>query len=108
MEFTYSFWIVINNLDLVNKNKWKHIFHKGERNIIINGKPNQNGIMSPGVFIHPNTNTICIYMNAPTINPTNLIEYVDISNIPLKKWVNITLTFTSKKILLIQIIIIDI
>ena len=97
MEFTYSFWVLINNMDIINKGKWKHVFHKGERNIIINNEPNQNGIMSPGVFIHPNTNTIRIYMNIPTIDPPNLLEYVDISNIPLKKWVNITFTFTEQK-----------
>lgn len=97
MEFTYSFWIVINNMDLVNKGKWKHVFHKGERNIIVNGEPNQNGIMTPGIFVHPNTNSIRIYMNAPTIDPPNLLEYVDITNIPLKKWVNITFTFTEQK-----------
>ena len=97
MEFTYSFWIVINNMNLVNKGKWKHVFHKGERNMVVNGEPNKNGIMSPGVFVHPNTNTIRIYMNVATVDPPNLLEYIDISNIPLKKWVNITFTFTEQK-----------
>ena len=32
-----------------------------------------------------------------TLDPPNLIEYVDISNIPIKKWVNITFTFTEQK-----------
>ena len=97
MEFTYSFWIVINNMDLVNKGKWKHVFHKGERNIVANGKLDETtSIMSPGVFVHPNNNAIRIYMNVSS-NPPNLLEYLDITNIPLKKWVNITFTFTEQK-----------
>lgn len=98
IEFSYSFWIVIKNMDLVNKNKWKHIFHKGERNVTnLNNENEHTNLMSPGVFIHPSTNTIRIYLVVPSIELNKTLEYIDISNIPLRKWVNITFTFTQQK-----------
>lgn len=98
IEFTYSFWMAIKNMDLVNKNKWKHIFHKGERDITnINSENEHTSLMSPGVFIHPSSNTLRIYLLVPSIELNKTLEYVDISNIPLRKWVNITFTFTQQK-----------
>lgn len=99
IEFTYSFWMVIKNMDLVNKNKWKHVFHKGERNVTkLNNENEHTSLMSPGVFIHPSTNTLRIYLVVPSIELNKTLEYIDISNIPLRKWVNITFTFTQQKI----------
>ena len=98
IEFSYSFWMVIKNMDLINKNKWKHVFHKGERNVTkLNNENEHTSIMSPGVFIHPSTNTLRIYLVVPSIELNKTLEYVDISNIPLRKWVNITFTFTQQK-----------
>ena len=39
-------------------------------------------IEPPGVWIHPNENKLRVYMN--TFN--NILEYVDVNNIPVKKW----------------------
>ena len=48
-EFTYSLWFVIDNF-VYNKNKWKHVFHKG------NNPPYPN--RAPGVYFHPNKNSL--------------------------------------------------
>ena len=77
-EFTYSFWFVIENLEY-KYGDWKHMFHKGNKSAY----PNQ----APGVFIHPTSNTIRVYMN--TLN--NINEYVDIDNIPVKRWVHMAI-----------------
>ena len=74
IEFTYSFWMLITDLKNVNDGKWKHVFHKGSENFY----PNR----APGVWIHPNTNSLRVYMN--TFN--NILENVDIELIPVKKW----------------------
>jgi hypothetical protein len=94
-QFSYSFWMTINDLTH-NNGKMKHIFHKGNKS----GKPNQN----PGVWLHPNKNTIRIKLNVlkPNIGKTNLTsadiyEYIDIENIPLRKYVNITFVFVEQK-----------
>lgn len=82
IEFTWSTWIFINNLQL-NSNMYKHIFSKGNSDL------NQNGVVqpnnAPGLYIAPNTNTLVVIMN--TYNVIN--EEITIPDIPLNKWVNI-------------------
>ena len=75
IEFTYSFWIMINDLQTYKYNEWKHVFHKGNST----SYPNR----APGVWIHPNKNIIRFYMN--TFD--EILEYVDVHDIPVKKWV---------------------
>ena len=72
-EFTYSFWMVIESMEY-NFGKWKHIFHRGNKTSF----PNR----APGLWIHPESNTIRVYLN--TYNDP--LEYVDIENIPIRKW----------------------
>ena len=54
IQFSYSFWFVIENMEYMFGN-WKHMFHKGNKT----SHPNR----APGVFIHPNKNSIRVYMN---------------------------------------------
>ena len=79
IEFSYSLWFVIENMEYMF-GEWKHIFHKGNKT----SYPNR----APGVFIHPDKNSIRIYMN--TFN--NILEHVDIDNIPLRRWVHLVLS----------------
>jgi hypothetical protein len=74
IQFTYGFWFLIDNLEY-KKGEWKHMFHKGNPSSF----PNR----APGVYIHPTQNTIRVYMNTQD----NILEYVDVDNIPLRKWV---------------------
>ena len=78
MEFTYSFWIYIMSLNY-KPGEWKHIMHKGSAT----SYPNR----APGVWLHPTKNSLRVYMNTFD-NPT---EYVDVDDIPIKKWVCIQL-----------------
>jgi hypothetical protein len=82
-EFTYSFWFVIENLEY-KYGEWKHMFHKGNKS----SYPNR----APGVFIHPTKNSIRVYMN--TIN--NVLEYVEIDNIPIKRWVHMSVVLNGQ------------
>jgi hypothetical protein len=74
-EFTYSCFLSVQPETFTGeKNAFKHVFHKGSVNVF--------PLMSPGVFFKADSNTLRVYMNT-TMNWNN---YVDIPNIPLKKW----------------------
>jgi hypothetical protein len=85
IEFTYSFWFLIDNFDY-KKGEWKHMFHKGNDS----SYPNR----APGVWIHPNTNSLRVYMNTQD----NILEYVDIENIPVRKWVYMDIILKNKNL----------
>ena len=82
-EFTYSLWMLIDNLQY-KQGELKHVFHKGNKT----GNPNK----APGVYILPNENTLRIYMN--TFENAN--EYVDIKNIPVRKWMHLAIVLNHK------------
>ena len=82
-EFTYSFWFAIENMEY-KYGELKHMFHKGNKS----GNPNR----APGVFLHPTSNTILVYMN--TVN--NIMEHVEIKNIPLRRWVHMAIILKGK------------
>jgi hypothetical protein len=83
IEFTYNFWIIIENYEY-KSNEWKHIMHKGNKE----GTPN----MCPGFYLHPNKNSMRVYINTME----NMKEHFDIDNLPIKKWINVTLTIKQK------------
>jgi len=79
VEFSYSFFLWVNPGTFGNDDGLKHIFHKGN--------PTPFPLMAPGVFMKNNTNTLRVYMNSSkTWN-----NYIDIDNIPVKKWVHVAL-----------------
>ncbi len=92
IEFTWSVWINIK--DIRPHDHYKHIFHKGNNNIIY-GTPGKSshdsnaGLNSPnngpGLYIAPKTNNLVVIMN--TFNDIN--EQIVIKDIPLNKWVNV-------------------
>ena len=82
-EFTYTTWLLIQNLEY-KAGEWKHVFHKGNKT----SYPNR----APGVWLHPNKNSLRIYMNTYD----NPLEYIDIDNIPVKKWFHISISLNHK------------
>lgn len=82
IEFTWSTWIFINNLQ-TNAGIYKHIFSKGNSNLNQNGMVQPNN--APGLYIAPNTNSLVVVMN--TFNVIN--EEIVIPDIPINKWVNV-------------------
>tara|TARA_B000000557_G_C20792347_1_gene451622 strand:+ start:242 stop:1111 length:870 start_codon:yes stop_codon:yes gene_type:complete len=97
IEFTYSIWLYIDDLDY-NKGIKKHIFHKGNNKYNskeINGF-NTNGVAvpnnAPGLYLAENSNKLIVVMN--TFD--NIIETIDIDNIPLNKWFNVVIRNKNK------------
>jgi len=78
-EFTYAFYLWINPSSFERQEEGlTHIMHKGYSSPF--------PLMSPGVFLLSNINTMRVYMNSSkTWN-----NYIDIENIPVKKWVHVT------------------
>ena len=85
IQFTYGFWFLIDNFEY-KKGEWKHMFHKGNSS----SYPNR----APGVWVHPDRNSIRVYMN--TLD--NILEYADIDNIPVRKWVYMNVVVNNKNL----------
>jgi hypothetical protein len=85
IQFTYGFWLLISDFTY-KKGEWKHIFHKGNSS----SYPNR----APGVWIKPDTNGIRVYMN--TLD--NILEYADIDNLPVKKWIYMNVVLNNKNL----------
>jgi hypothetical protein len=85
IEFTYVLWIYVNDWDY-KYGDWKHVFHKGNQD----SWPNR----APGVWLAPKTNAMRIYMNTYS----EIAQYIDIDNIPLHKWMHLTIMAYSNKI----------
>lgn len=84
-EFSYSLWFLIQNTEY-RYGEWKHIFHKGNDSAY--------PLRAPGLYLHPKDNTLRVYMNT---NKT-ILEYVDIPNIPVRKWVHISLVLEGRSL----------
>jgi len=82
IEFTWSVWIYINNLQ-TNAGIYKHIFSKGNSDLTNKGLVYPNN--APGLYIAPNTNDLVIMMNTFTV----INEEIVVNDIPLNKWVNV-------------------
>ena len=102
MEATWSVWLLVNDITDTKKSSggkttYNHIFNKGDSHFIENDSSvdphgEKIGVSSvnnaPGVYLTDNgQNTIRIYMD--TINNNNI--FVDITNIPLKKWFHLAI-----------------
>jgi hypothetical protein len=85
IEFSYSMWLLIDNFTY-KTGEWKHILHKGNDT----GYPNR----APGLYLHPDKNSIRFYMNTYE----NILEYVDIDNIPMRKWLHVVVSLNQKNL----------
>ena len=79
IEFAYSFYLFVNPSTFSGEYVLKSIFHKGYTKLW--------PLMGPGVFMLGNANTMRVIMNTQTSPYT----YVDITNIPVQKWVHVVL-----------------
>ena len=78
-EFSYSFFLFINPTTFDNTDNLYHVWHKGYG---CNWP-----LMGPGVFVKGDSNTLRVVMNTYA----NPYTYVDVTNIPVKKWFHVVL-----------------
>jgi hypothetical protein len=92
-QFTYSFWIYIDSTrweESRYKNKWKHIFHYGQR---LNTGNRTHQI--PGCWIWPNTNRLwCVVTDNKTEG--NYGEGIIVDDLPLNQWTNVTMVLNRR------------
>tara|TARA_A100001035_G_C27778278_1_gene500280 strand:+ start:165 stop:1085 length:921 start_codon:yes stop_codon:yes gene_type:complete len=95
MEFTWSIWMYIDDFNGYKKEQYKHVFHKGNDNIILEGDNNGKifPINAPGLYITPHVNNLEIIMNTfDEINDTIIIK-----NIPIHKWINVIIRLNNQQ-----------
>lgn len=83
LEFSYTMWLCFLDLKY-NYGKWKHIFHKGNKDAY----PNR----APGLWLHPKDNKLRLYMNTYD----DILEFEDIDNVPMKKWIHLGIVVNQK------------
>jgi hypothetical protein len=112
LEFTWSFWIYIDELDYKrgelknvfvkgdniyknssDANKYQEDDYEGDVDDYVNDELNNN-INSPGVYLTPFDNKLLFVFN--TFD--SLIEKFEIGNIPMNKWVNVVIRCENKTI----------
>ncbi len=82
IEFTWSVWINITNLQYL-EGQYRHVFFKGNSDLESNGLNFPNNC--PGLYIAPNSNSLVVMMNTYNVINNEII----IPDIPLNKWVNV-------------------
>jgi hypothetical protein len=89
LEYTYSCWFYVQDW-YYRFNDWKAIYVKGPTS----GDPVAVGGMNPGVYLYPETNNLLVSI-ATYNNPK---EQVSVSNIPLQKWVHLTVVLNNRTV----------
>ena len=119
IEFSYSFWIYVNEVDY-NDDNYKHVFHKGSlKEGIPDGTYGPNNC--PGVYLYNGKKQYSdeLIENYPILGmlvrlnifqdnnskdyPYKIDEDVYVDGIPIKKWVCVVIRLTSQNVLDIYI-----
>lgn len=87
IEFTYSIWVYVNDVDPKQKPQFQNIFNKGNASYDVSGIATVNN--GPGLYLDNAKNQLVVVMN--TVSNTNPSQMVNVPNIPLRKWFHVTL-----------------
>ena len=92
LEFTWSVWLYINELE-DQKNVYQHIFNKGDTSFSSKGIANINN--GPGLYLINNNSSMNVgsaqlrlVMDSNNKSDNN---YIDIKEVPIKKWVHVAI-----------------
>ena len=92
LEFTWSVWLHINELE-DQKNVYQHIFNKGDTSFSSKGIANINN--GPGLYLINNNSSmnvgsaqLRVVMDSNNKSDNN---YIDIKEVPIKKWVHVAI-----------------
>ena len=87
MEFTYSIWIYVNDINPANKPPYQNIFNKGNATYDASGIATVNN--APGLYLDNTKNQLIVVMS--TVSNTNPMQMVEVPKIPLRKWFHVAL-----------------
>ena len=85
LEFSYMLWIFISDVNHGTTDAQGRIPEEGQH-ILHKGNESSRNIQAPGIWLHKNKNSLRINMNTFK----HVKEFVDVDNIPLNKWVHLT------------------
>lgn len=98
LEFTWTIWLYLQDNWQQSNGNYKHIFSKGSQGK--NGPADWKGIAypnnAPGLYIHPNQNSLVILMNTVNSLGKGNNEEILINDVPLNKWINVGLRVKGK------------
>jgi hypothetical protein len=92
IEFTWSTYLFIRDLDSTTHSNLYHVFHKGNNNINADGLNTPNN--SPGLYIDKSDNSLKVVMNTFS----SVTETIKVPNIPRNKWINVIIRCQNRKI----------
>lgn len=92
IEFTWSIWLYVLDIDASKGPQYQHIFNKGDANYDSTGVASVNN--APGLYIDAKNNQLRIMMN--TVSNNDPVETLDISNMPLRKWFHCAIRLQNK------------
>jgi hypothetical protein len=92
IEFTYSIWVYVNDVDPQHKPQYQNIFNKGNAAYDASGIATVNN--GPGLYLDNVKNQLVVVMN--TVSNTNPSQMVEVPNIPLRKWFHVSLRLENK------------
>jgi hypothetical protein len=100
IEYTWSVWLNItdinNSTDVTTGTVYQHIFNKGNNTYGTNGIATVNN--APGLYLSNSTNpTLRVIMNTVVDEPGGA-QFIDIDNVPLKRWFNVMIRLTNKNL----------
>lgn len=88
IEFTWCCWIYLDDLGY-NEHQYRCVFYKGNDYVENTSDLSANGLNfpnnSPGLYLTPDKNNLVVMMNTYDV----INEQILITDIPVKKWVNI-------------------
>ena len=93
IEFTWSTYLFIRDLDDTSHTNLYHVFHKGNNSIDTSSGLNSPN-NSPGLYIDKSDNSFKVVMNTFT----SVMETIKVPNIPRNKWINVIIRCQNRKI----------
>ena len=117
VEFTYSFWMYVNDVNYNGNNDFKHVFHKGSTTHSdgpLDGVYGPNN--APGVYLYTGKKNVGVDLledypllgmlvrmnvyhdNEDETNPYKYFDDIYVDGIPIKKWVNVVIRVTGQNI----------
>ena len=94
IEFTWSTYLFIRDLESDTHPNLYHVFHKGNNSIDTKGTGLNSPNNSPGLYIDKSDNSLKVLMN--TFN--SVTETITVPNIPRNKWINVIIRCQNRKI----------
>lgn len=98
IEFSWSLWMFLDDNAVSNGNTNIHIFHKGDSHTT----GDLHKIAAPGLYLDGQNNNLLVTMNTHntdiTTDTDNKLEKIEVSGVPMNKWVNIIIRVKNRRV----------